>query len=225
MARKPRSKRSETMDIRVSHEEKRAFMEAVKRRGVSASTMIREAMAHFAQAELDWRERMKRRLIAGGTVLAIAAGSVGAWEIMRRGDFGTAHAEGVTSSFQMRIGVDDAGVERVFRSNTQIVILPGESSVFAFDLRSPQMLAALLADGTVITGGLLSVGVSLDEVPESDDFMYSINVSVIDQDGNVHATPINPRIATRIDAAASVESRFGTDAEIIINLIPLSVEH
>jgi len=224
MARKPRSKKSEALEIRVSHEEKRDFMKAVASRGESASSVIRDAMAHFAQGQLDWRERMKRKMMAGGIVFVIAAVSVGTWEVVSRGDFGTAQAEGVTSSFQMRIGVEEAGVERVFRTNTQIVIPPGESGNFEFDTLSPRMLAALVLDQTAITDGILSVGVSLDAVPASDEFMYSISVSVIDQDGIIHATPINPRIATRMDAAASIESRFGTGADVLINLVPLTIE-
>jgi hypothetical protein len=224
MANKPPGKKSEALEIRVSHEEKQAFMAAVKQRRKSASSVIREAMAHFAQPRLNWKERMMNRIIVAGIVLAISAVSIAGWEVMRRGQFGTAYAEGVTSNFQMRIGLDDAGVQRVFRTNTQIVVMPGETGVLEFDFRSPRLLAALLPEEAPITRGVLSVEVSVNEMPDSDLYIYSLNVSVIDRDGVAHPTSINPRIAIQMDSAASIDSRFGTEAEIFINLIPLTVE-
>mgnify|MGYP003122766739 CR=1 FL=1 len=212
------------MDIRVSHEEKQEFMEAVAARGESASQVIRDAMSHFARAEMNWRGRMKMRLVAGALVLSIATISIGGWEAFRRGDFGAAHAEGVTSNFQMRIGVREDGLERVFRTNTRIIVRPESPSSFNVDVSSPQLLAALLPEETTVTEGVLTVEIAMNALPDTDLYIYEIHVMVTDQDGERHRTSINPTISTRLDSVASFESNFGTQADIIFNLIPLSLD-
>lgn len=74
MARKPRSKKSEALEIRVSHEEKQAFMSAVSKRGTTASQVIREAMDLFVR-----NGRIRRRnVMISASILAVslAAGFV-----------------------------------------------------------------------------------------------------------------------------------------------------
>ncbi|WP_421788395.1 hypothetical protein [Hyphobacterium sp.] len=74
MAKKPRSKKSEALEIRVSHEEKQAFMSAVSQRGTTASHVIREAMDLFVR---DGRIRRRNVMISGSLVaVALAAGFV-----------------------------------------------------------------------------------------------------------------------------------------------------
>jgi len=104
------------MDIRVSHEEKRAFMDAVSKKGETASGVIRRAMAHFSDAPSDRRDTMKKRLIAGSLIAAIAAVSIGGWELARRADFGAAYADGTTASFQLKLETE-TGTRYVFRTN------------------------------------------------------------------------------------------------------------
>jgi len=68
MARKLSQKKTETLDVRVSHDEKVAFMEAVNLRGKTASIVIRDAMHLFVQ-----NGRLRRRNIMISTLLAAAA--------------------------------------------------------------------------------------------------------------------------------------------------------
>ena len=72
MAQKPRSKKSEALEIRVSHEEKQAFMDAVSTRGTTASTVLREAMDLFVR-----NGRIRRRnIMITSTLIAVSAGAL-----------------------------------------------------------------------------------------------------------------------------------------------------
>lgn len=223
MARKESRKKTETLDVRVSHEEKQAFMKAATQRGISASTVIREAMAHFAHAKSGREEKMKRRILWSAMVLAIAALSVGSWEVVRRGEFGSAYADGVTANFQMRIATEVEGERQVFRTMTRILIAPGETGRLTFERVSPDILQAILPDAEM-ESGYVTVDLSLSDQRESELYMYRIRITIADQDGVVHETPINPTVATRMDSPAAIESRFGTSAEFMINMTPISVE-
>lgn len=68
MARKPRVKKSEAVEVRVSYDEKQAFMKAVERRSTTASAVVREAMLLFIA-----NGRLRRRNIMISTTLAATA--------------------------------------------------------------------------------------------------------------------------------------------------------
>lgn len=223
MARTPRPKKSEALEIRVSHEEKQAFMEAVTKQGETASDVIREAMARFSKAPTDRSDRMPKRLIAGAAILGIAAISIGGWELIRSNDFGAAYADEITSNLQMRVVAEGGDTRQVFRTMTRIQISPGETGVLTFGNVSPDILQAILPDSG-LTAGLMTVSVTLAELAESELYRFQIALSITDQDGIVHETPVSPSVATRIDSPAAIESRFGTDAEFMINVTPISLE-
>lgn len=81
MARKPRSKKSEALEIRVSHEEKQAFMNAVSTRGTTASTVLREAMDLFVR-----NGRIRRRNIMITTTLIATSAAVLILQTMPEGE-------------------------------------------------------------------------------------------------------------------------------------------
>lgn len=223
MARKPRSKRSETMDIRVSHEEKQAFMEAVSKKGETASGVIRKAMAHFTDTPSDRRDTMKKRLIGGGLIAAIAAVSIGGWELVHRGDFGAAYADGTTASFQLKLETE-TGTRYVFRANSRILLSPGESTSLSFDRVTAEQLQTLVNEDVILTGGFMTVHVEMIDIEETDRLMYSFRITVTDQDGTIHETPINPAISASIDQPSVIESSFGTSSRLMIDIMPLSIE-
>lgn len=167
---------------------------------------------------------MRKRLMAGSLVAGIALVSIGGWEIAQRSDFGTAYAEDIASSFQLRIEASEDEARHVFRTSMRILISPGETRELKFESVSQPVLQAILPPDAGVVEGTLTAHVTLSEPPESNLYMYRINLTVTDSDGVVHETSINPAVATQMDSPASIESRFGTEAEIFINLIPLSVE-
>jgi hypothetical protein len=72
MARKPRPKKSEALEIRVSHEDKQAFMEAVSRRGTTASDVIRKAMDVFVR---NGHVR-RRNIMITASLIAVSAAAL-----------------------------------------------------------------------------------------------------------------------------------------------------
>jgi len=72
MARKPRVKKSEAVEVRVSYDEKQAFMKAVDHENTTASAVVREAMHLFiANGKLR-----RRNIMVSTTLAATAAGMV-----------------------------------------------------------------------------------------------------------------------------------------------------
>ena len=167
---------------------------------------------------------MQKRLIAGAAMLAIAAVSIGSWEVIRSSDFGAAYADSVTSNFQMRVTTEADTARQVFRTMTRIRIAPGETGSLTFQNVSPDILQAILPDAGV-TDGVITVSVQLSEQPDSELLHYQIGLTITDQDGVVHETPVSPSVATRMDSPAAIESRFGTGAEFMINVTPVSVDN
>ena len=70
------SKKTEWIEVRVSHEEKDSFLQACKRAGVSASDIVRQGMARFARQPQSRRHRLMfasgafASLILFGSILA-----------------------------------------------------------------------------------------------------------------------------------------------------------
>ncbi|WP_421788393.1 hypothetical protein [Hyphobacterium sp.] len=223
MARNRRYKKTETMDIRVSHEEKRDFMKAVAARGQSASEVIREAMARFAGTPANWRQRMRNRMMAGGLVFAIALVSIGGWELANRTGFGAAYANGIPSNVQIRIQAKEGDARQTFRTITRVVVAPGETGSLTFENVSPAIIEALLPEAE-LGSGILTADFVIAEPVVDDLIRYAVSFTVTDPTGIVHATPVNPVVVTRFDSPASVESRFGTQAEIMITLTPLTLD-
>ncbi len=212
------------MDIRVSHEEKQAFMEAVSTRGTTASIVLREAMDLFVRnGRIRRRDMMKKRLIAGSLVAAIAAVSIGGWELARRGNFGAAYAEGTTASFQIKLETE-TGTRHVLRANSRIQLSPGESTSLSFDRVTAEQLQTLVNGDVILTGGFMTVHIEMIDIGETDRFMYRFRITVTDQDGTIHETPVNPAISASMDQPSVIESSFGTSSRLMIDIMPLSIE-
>jgi hypothetical protein len=211
------------MDIRVSHEEKRAFMHAVSEKGETASGVIRRAMAQFTDAASDRRGTIKKHLIAGGLVAVIAAASIGGWELASRGDFGAAYADGTPASFQLKLETE-TGTRHVLRANSRILLSPGESTSLSFDRVTAEQLQTLVNEDVILTGGFMTVHIEMIDIDEADRFMYRFRITVTDQDGMVYETPINPAISASMDQPSVIESSFGTSSRLMIDIMPLSIE-
>jgi hypothetical protein len=190
MARKPRSKKSEALEIRVSNEEKRDFMKAVASRGESASSVIRDAMSRYVRLQTQ-RSQVVIQHIRYPAAAAIALSlAIFGWQSIDLSGRSAAFAEDINSRVTLSLTNELDGVRSRSDMATQIRQALGEPVVLLVSesLGHPILVREI---GEELEGTGFAFRIVAEAADSPDQITYRVEIHRTSSDGE------------RIDALAS----------------------
>lgn len=204
MARKPNPKKSEALEIRVSHEEKTAFMDAVLKRDTTASRVIRDAMHRFVEETRKKNLAMIKKIrYPIAAALALSLGIL-AWQAVGvTGDI-RAYADDLNSRISLRLTNEQDGVRSRRDLATQIRQPLGEPVIL---LVSESLGHPILVEeiGTNLEDTGFAFRIIAEEAAQRDQITYRVEIHRTSPNGTMSDILASPVLTVERASTARVE--------------------
>lgn len=202
------SKKTESLEIRLSPEEKRDFLAACRRAGETASAVLRNAMRAYVRESGE--ARLPRRLAM--TLIPLAA-TFGALALFNTAQ--TAMAEAIVSdvAISVRQARPPAGGEPATRSSrrmeTTLELVEGRRTRFFFDDDGPLYFGPQFNAGTGGDGQSVQVEITASRAGAGDQVLYDLTVTLVNAEGLTIGEVLNPRLLSQ--SGETVRMTLGLD--------------
>lgn len=224
MTRAPRRKKTETLDVRVSHEEKRAFMEAVSQSGDTASSVIRNAMSRYVRLQTQRSQAVIQQIrypVAAAIALSLA---ILGWQSIDLTGRNAAFADDISSSFEMSLSNESGNDRSHSRVNTTVTHELGEPVTLEVDTIDLADFGFDL-DDSALEGAVLSVELRASEAGGDGAYLYEIGLTIRGADGEALTRAFTPAISVMAEEQGAI--RFDTQGggQIAISVTPHRLAH
>lgn len=203
------SKKTESLEIRLSPEEKSDFLAACRRAGETASAVLRNAMRAYVREGAAARGPRRFAMIA----LPVAAAAFGALALFNTAQ--TALADAIVSdvAISVRQARPPAGDEPATRSarrvETTLELIEGRRTRFFFDDDGPLYFGPQFSAGAGEDGQSVQVEITASRTGVDGQVLYDLLVTLVDAQGEVMGEVLNPRLLT--EAGGTAQMTLGMD--------------
>jgi hypothetical protein len=203
------SKKTESLEIRLSPEEKSDFLAACRRAGETASAVLRNAMRAYVRE--DSEARVPRRLAM--ITLPLAAAAFGALALFNTAQ--TALADAIVSDVEISVrqARPPANGEPAARSSqrmkTTLELAEGRRTRFFFDDDGPLYFGPHFNAGAGEDGQSVQVEITASRTEAVGQVLYDLTVTLVNGEGRTMGEAINPRLLSQ--AGETVRMSLGLD--------------
>ena len=218
MTENSNTKKNEALEIRVSHEEKQAFMDAVSIRGTTASTVLRREMNRFTIDGEASRSRLAIRFAASAIAMSVLALLMLGWQTISPIFSTPALANHYNSRIELVV-VPSQDVGASHGIGRSVRLEPDQSRDIDLGTLNERTTAALF--GTELPNGH-SIVLSLHVTPtESENpYLYQFRIDEIDADGEFVETRWEPAIRGSRGAISRMSMNLGDQGLLRVLILP-----